>query len=121
MTDVRMPGGSGLDLLDVVSRAGRGTPVIVITAYGTVESAVQAMQRGAFDYVLKPFDAGEMEVRIDRALEVHRMRMENVYLRESALGDRGVRRADRGLDGDPQGLRARAAGGAEQGLGAHHR
>jgi two-component system, NtrC family, response regulator AtoC len=82
VTDVRMPGGSGLDLLDVVSRAGRGTPVIVITAYGTVESAVQAMQRGAFDYVLKPFDAGEMEVRIDRALEVHRMRMENVYLRE---------------------------------------
>ena len=57
-------------------------PVIVLTAYGTVESAVQAMQRGAFDYVLKPFDAGEMEVRIDRALEVHRMRMENVYLRE---------------------------------------
>jgi two-component system, NtrC family, response regulator AtoC len=82
VTDVRMPGGSGLDLLDVLSRAGRGTPVIVITAYGTVESAVQAMQRGAFDYVLKPFDAGEMEVRIDRALEVHRMRMENVYLRE---------------------------------------
>ena len=82
VTDVRMPGGSGLDLLDVVSRAGRGTPVIVITAYGTVESAVQAMQRGAFDYVLKPFDVGEMEVRIDRALEVHRMRMENVYLRE---------------------------------------
>ena len=82
VTDVRMPGGSGLDLLDVVSHAGRGTPVIVITAYGTVESAVQAMQRGAFDYVLKPFDVGEMEVRIDRALEVHRMRMENVYLRE---------------------------------------
>jgi two-component system, NtrC family, response regulator AtoC len=88
VTDVRMPGGSGLDLLDVVSRAGRGTPVIVITAYGTVESAVQAMQRGAFDYVLKPFDAGEMEVRIDRALEVHRMRMENVYLRE-ALSETG--------------------------------
>jgi DNA-binding NtrC family response regulator len=88
VTDVRMPGGSGLDLLDVVSRAGRGTPVIVITAYGTVESAVQAMQRGAFDYVLKPFDAGEMEVRIDRALEVRRMRMENVYLRE-ALSETG--------------------------------
>jgi len=88
VTDVRMPGGSGLDLLDVVSRAGRGTPVIVITAYGTVESAVQAMQRGAFDYVLKPFDAGEMEVRIDRALDVHRMRMENVYLRE-ALSETG--------------------------------
>jgi DNA-binding NtrC family response regulator len=46
------------------------------------------MQRGAFDYVLKPFDAGEMEVRIDRALEVHRMRMENVYLRE-ALSETG--------------------------------
>jgi len=88
VTDVRMPGGSGLDLLDVVSRSGRGTPVIVITAYGTVESAVQAMQRGAFDYVLKPFDAGEMEVRIDRALDVHRMRMENVYLRE-ALSETG--------------------------------
>ena len=88
VTDVRMPGGSGLELLDVVARSGRGTAVIVLTAYGTVESAVQAMQRGAFDYVLKPFDAGEMEVRIDRALEVHRVRMENVYLRE-ALAEAG--------------------------------
>ena len=88
VTDLRMPGGSGLDLLDVVARSGRGTAVIVLTAYGTVESAVQAMQRGAFDYVLKPFDASEMEVRIDRALEVHRVRMENVYLRE-ALAEAG--------------------------------
>ena len=87
VTDLRMPGGSGLDLLDSVVRTARGTAVIVLTAYGTVENAVQAMQRGAFDYVLKPFDAGEMEVRINRALEVHRVRMENVYLREALAED----------------------------------
>ncbi len=80
--DLRMPGGSGLDLLDVVQRTLPETPVIMLTAYGTVETAVQAMQNGAFDYLQKPFDATEMELRIERALTLRRYRLENDYLRE---------------------------------------
>ena len=68
ISDLRMPGGSGLDLLDVVQRGDPHTPVIVLTAYGTVETAVAAMKKGAFDYLQKPFDAAEMEVRVTRAL-----------------------------------------------------
>jgi DNA-binding NtrC family response regulator len=87
VTDLRMPGGGGMELLDFVGSTTPGTPVIVLTAYGTVESAVQAMQRGAFDYVQKPFDAGEMGVRIDRALEMRSMRAENAFLRETLAND----------------------------------
>ncbi|MFN8544413.1 MAG: sigma-54 dependent transcriptional regulator [Candidatus Binatia bacterium] len=82
ISDLRMPGGSGLDLLDVVHRSDPRTPVIVLTAYGTVETAVEAMKKGAFDYLLKPFDAAEMELRIGRALALRRFQVENDYLRE---------------------------------------
>jgi two-component system response regulator AtoC len=92
ISDLRMPGGSGLDLLDAAHAAAPDTPVIMLTAYGTVETAVQAMHKGAFDYLLKPFDAGEMEVRIARALALRRYRVENTYLREE------IERQD-GLDG----------------------
>ena len=81
ISDLRMPGGSGLDLLDLVLRSTPDTPVIVLTAYGTVETAVQAMHKGAFDYLLKPFDASEIELRIARALALRLTRAENDYLR----------------------------------------
>src|SRR5262245_42977097 len=83
VTDLRMPGGSGLDLLERVHRSTPETAFILLTAFGTVEVAVEAMRRGAFDFVQKPFDAGEMEVRIARALELRRMRRERDYLREA--------------------------------------
>jgi two-component system response regulator AtoC len=82
ISDLRMPGGSGLDLVDIVRRAAPRVPVIVLTAYGTVETAVEAMKKGAFDYLVKPFDASEMELRIDRALALQRFQVENDYLRE---------------------------------------
>jgi two-component system, NtrC family, response regulator AtoC len=90
ISDLRMPGGSGLDLLDVASTAAPETPIIMLTAYGTVETAVHAMRKGAFDYLLKPFDAGEIEVRIARALEARRYRVENAYLREEIEGQDGL-------------------------------
>ncbi len=82
ISDLRMPGGSGLDLLDIVRRGDAHTPVIMLTAYGTVETAVEAMKNGAFDYLVKPFDAAEMELRIERALTLQRFRLESDYLRE---------------------------------------
>jgi two-component system response regulator AtoC len=90
ISDVRMPGGSGLDLLESVQRLEIDTPVILLTAYGTVASAVQAMQRGAFDYVLKPFDADELKLRVTRALALRRFRAENEFLRERPGGEPGL-------------------------------
>jgi two-component system response regulator AtoC len=82
ISDLRMPGGSGLDLLDTVKRLDADASVILLTAYGTVESAVQAMQRGALDYLQKPFDAEELKVRVARALALRRYRAENAFLRD---------------------------------------
>ena len=90
ISDVRMPGGSGLDLLESVKRIETDTPVILLTAYGTVSSAVQAMQQGAFDYVLKPFDADELKLRVARALALRRFRTENEFLRERPGGESGL-------------------------------
>jgi two-component system response regulator AtoC len=81
ISDLRMPGGSGLDVLDLVQRLELDAPVMLLTAYGTVENAVQAMRKGAFDYLLKPFDAEEMKVRVERALALRRWRAENAFLR----------------------------------------
>jgi len=90
ISDLRMPGGSGLDLVDLVGRTTARTPVIVLTAYGTIETAVEAMKKGAFDYLLKPFDATEMELRVERALALSRAHVENEYLREEIEGRGGL-------------------------------
>lgn len=69
VTDLQLPGRSGLDLLAAVRRDYPGLPVILITAFGTVESAVEALKAGAFDYVLKPFGVDELEALVARAIE----------------------------------------------------
>ncbi len=69
VTDLQLPGRSGLDLLADVTERWPGLPVILITAFGTVESAVEAIKAGAFDYVLKPFSVEELEALVARALE----------------------------------------------------
>jgi len=82
LTDLKMTGMSGLDLLTHVRELDPEVPVVVLTAYGTVETAVDAMKRGAFDYVLKPFDLDSIEITIRKALEMRQYRSENRYLRE---------------------------------------
>ena len=87
LTDLRLPGMSGLDFLQAVKRASASLPVVVMTAYGSVETAVDAMKAGASDYVLKPFSMDEIKLIIHKELDVHRLREENRSLRE-ALGHR---------------------------------
>jgi DNA-binding NtrC family response regulator len=87
VTDFKLPGMTGLEFLQAVKRANAGIPVIVMTAYGTVESAVEAMKVGASDYVLKPFSLAELILIIRKELDTHRLREENRTLRE-ALGRR---------------------------------
>ena len=83
VTDWKMPEIDGMELLRRVKRDGPGLPVILITAYGSVSSAVAAMRAGAFDYVTKPFDNDELRATVGRALEMARLRRENTYLRQA--------------------------------------
>ena len=87
LTDLRLPGINGLDFLQAVKRVDAGIPVVVMTAFGTVETAVEAMKSGASDYVLKPFSLEEIKLILRKELDVHRLREENRDLRE-ALGKR---------------------------------
>ena len=82
LTDLRMPGANGLEFLRAVKSAAPETQVIVMTAYGTVETAVEAMKAGAFDYVQKPFDLDEVKVKIARGLQLARLAAENKLLKE---------------------------------------
>ena len=89
ITDLRMPNLSGLELLSKIKAASSETPVIVITAFGEVETAVTAMKAGAFDYVNKPFNRDEILLALERALSFSQTKNENRQLR--ALVDREFR------------------------------
>jgi DNA-binding NtrC family response regulator len=77
LTDLKMPKKDGLELLKDVSQMDRSIGVIIITAYGTVETAVEAMKDGAFDYLTKPFSITEIESRLKRYFELNDLRKEN--------------------------------------------
>ncbi len=87
LTDLRLPGMDGLELLAVLRRQNSRTPVVVMTAFGTVEGAVEAMKAGAFDFLMKPFSLDHLMAVIQKALEVRALRDENISLREE-LGRR---------------------------------
>jgi DNA-binding NtrC family response regulator len=89
LADLRMPVLDGMGLLKKVKEVSPATIVIMITAYGTVEDAVEAMRHGAFDYVLKPFSTDEIEVKIVKALEHKRLDEERRLLREEDIRKRG--------------------------------
>ena len=87
VTDLKLPGMNGLEFLQEGKRLNSALPFIVMTAYGSVETAVDAMKAGASDYVLKPFTMAEMKLVINKALDVQQVRDENARLKE-ALGKR---------------------------------
>ncbi len=81
LTDLKMPGMGGMALLDFVQKNYTQTPVILITAHGTIENAVSAMKAGAYDYVLKPVNLTELEHLIQRALQFANLLSENKHLK----------------------------------------
>ena len=85
VTDLKLPGMDGLEFLQAVKRQNAALPVVVMTAFGSVETAVEAMKAGAADYVMKPFLLTEMRMVIHKELDVGKLREENRSLRE-ALG-----------------------------------
>jgi DNA-binding NtrC family response regulator len=89
VTDLKLPGMNGLEFLQAIKRQNAALLVVVMTAFGTVETAVEAMKAGASDYVLKPFSLSEMRMVVRKELDVRDLREENRSLRE-ALGKRYV-------------------------------
>lgn len=84
VSDLHMPGMGGLQLLEAMRKEGLDIPVIIITAQGEIKTAVEAMKLGASDYLLRPFDLETLEIAIDRAFSVSRLKMENQFLRDEA-------------------------------------
>jgi len=76
ITDLRLRGEDGLDVTEELLRTQPGLPVIILTAHGSIPNAVEAMQRGAFGYLTKPFDDKELKATIDKALSQQRMSRE---------------------------------------------
>jgi two-component system response regulator AtoC len=82
ITDLKMPKMDGLELLSSLRQEGNEIPVIVVTAYGTVESAVAAMKEGACDFIMRPLDIEQVERVVKQALETSRLKQENLFLRD---------------------------------------
>jgi DNA-binding NtrC family response regulator len=86
LLDHKLPDGSGLDVLKDIKGVDPATPVIMMTAYGEVETAVDAMKNGAYDFILKPYSLDKLKVTISNAFEAHRLKSELTYLKSSTMG-----------------------------------
>src|SRR5437016_5256466 len=82
LTDLRLPTLSGLDILKIQKEIDATIPVMLMTAYGTIEEAVEAMKQGAFDFVPKPVDISHLLLLIERSLQQRRLLLENMLLKE---------------------------------------
>ncbi len=80
--DIKMPKVSGLEVLAFVMESSPNIPIIMISAYGTIDTAIQAMKQGAYDYVMKPFKQDEILLTLKKAEERERLRQENQFLRQ---------------------------------------
>src|SRR5918993_1769537 len=81
ITDLKMPKMTGIELLAEAKRLRPDMPVVLMTAFATVNTAVEAMKLGAYDYIQKPFDGDEIKLLVERTLEHNRLRLENQALR----------------------------------------
>jgi two-component system NtrC family response regulator len=86
LTDMKMPAMDGIDLLERIKQADADLPVIMMTAHGSVEKAVEAMQKGAYNYILKPFDNERLVLYVNKAVSMYRVVKENRQLRRAVEG-----------------------------------
>ena len=82
MVDLKMPGMDGIELMDEIRKVKPETIVIIMTAYATVDTAVQAMKKGAYDYIVKPFNPEDLSMTIRKIIEHQKLVKENIYLRK---------------------------------------
>jgi len=103
VTDLKMPGITGIELLERIRQIDDDLPVVLMTAFGTIETAVSAIKLGAFDYLTKPFEGDELIIAVKRAIEHRRLVRENAILK---AGSTGSNASDDGpARGAPAGLR----------------
>ncbi len=81
ITDLRMPDVDGIELIEMVKQVDDQITFIIITAYGTIESAVEAMRKGAFDYITKPFRQEQILLTIEKVMKWRRLQKENLALK----------------------------------------
>lgn len=82
IVDLKMPGMNGIEVMQEVKKIDKGIPVIIMTAYATVDTAVKAMKEGAYDYIVKPFNPEEIGLSIRKIIAQQRLIRENIYLRQ---------------------------------------
>jgi DNA-binding NtrC family response regulator len=82
ITDLKMPLVDGMDLIDIIKKIKASLPIVIITAYGTIETAEEAIQKGAYDFITKPFRKETILITIKRALEWQRMQGELAALKK---------------------------------------
>lgn len=82
ITDLKMPGLDGLQLLEEVKKRDEDVPVIIITAYGTIDATTEAIEKGGFDFITKPFKKEQILFTIEKALKWLRVQRENKMLKE---------------------------------------
>jgi len=82
ITDLKMPGLDGLQLLEEVKKKDEDIPVIIITAYGTIDAATEAIEKGGFDFITKPFKKEQILFTIEKAMKWLKVQRENRLLRE---------------------------------------
>jgi len=90
ITDLRLPTLSGIEILRIQKEIDATIPVLIMTGYGTIEEAVEAMKCGAFDFVTKPIDISHLMLLIERALEQRRLLLENILLKEEFQRTYGI-------------------------------
>jgi DNA-binding NtrC family response regulator len=100
VTDLKLPDGTGLDLIRTLRAAQPELPIIVITSYSSIESAIGALRAGAVDYIIKPFDNDEFVHAVARTLNERRMRRENAILRRNLRNAYGARQ----IEGESPGM-----------------
>ena len=83
LTDMKMPSMDGLELLEKIKARDPDCPVIMMTAYGSVDKAVEAMEKGAYSYILKPFDNEKLVVYVNKAISMYSVVKENRRLRNA--------------------------------------
>ncbi|PYX39908.1 MAG: hypothetical protein DMG81_08040, partial [Acidobacteria bacterium] len=89
LLDLRLPGAGGLEALNQIKSRRPDAIIVVVTGYGTVQSAVQAMKNGAYDYVTKPFSLDELKLLLDRVASHLKLKTENRVLREKIKSKQG--------------------------------
>lgn len=82
ITDLKMPGADGIEVLKEAKRLKKNVLVVIITAYGTLENAIEAIRLGAYDYITKPFKLQELLILVENAMKKHELMKENEELRE---------------------------------------